>query len=131
MIACDRNGTYTRCDRLAHKLEDLKSDGTMSRNEYVDTLQNYESMFIGEIKEENFNAYLSSGSFMDELLGYRFDKMLPTIFSFAKPLCLSNEIHIGVSGETISQFSIREYASSSDEKVNPTQNFLRVRVKNI
>jgi len=130
MIACDKNGAYRRCDRLSHKLEDLKSDGTMSRNEYVDELQVHDSMFIGEIKESSFNVHLSSGSFMDELLGFRFDNMLPTIFSFTKPLCGANEIHSSVSGETISALSIREYASD-DKKTNPTSNFLRVRVKNI
>jgi len=129
MIACDKNGTYVRCDTLSHKLEDLKCDGTMSRNEYVHDLQQQDALFIGEIKSESFNEHLFSGSFMDEILGYRYDNMLPTVFSFSKPLCKSNEIFAGVSGETISAFSIREYASE-DKKTNPTSNFFRIRVKN-
>ena len=130
MIACDHNGIYNRCDRLSHKLEDLKSDGTMSRNAYVDKLQNYDSMFIGEIKSASFNEYLSAGSFMDELLGYRYDNMLPTIFSFVNPLCSSNGIDSRVAGDIISSLSIREFASE-DKTKNPTTNVFRIRVKNL
>jgi len=130
MIACDKNGVYVRCDSLSHKLEDLKSDGTMSRNEYVGNLQCHDSMFIGEIKQKSFNEHLASGSFMDELLGYRYDRMLPTIFSFSQPLCKSNEIQSKVAGDMISALSIREYASE-DKKTNPTTNVFRIRVKNV
>ena len=130
IIACDKSGFYTRCDRLSHKLEDLKSDGTMSRNQYVDDLEKYDALFIGEVKSASFNIHLSSGSFMDELLGFRFDNMLPTIFSFTKALCDSNEIPVQSAGEMISSVSIKEYASE-DKIINPTANFLRIRVKNI
>ena len=137
MIACDKNGIYNRCDRLSHKLEDLKSDGTMSRNAYVDDLQQYDSMFIGEINARSFNEYLSSGSFMDELLGYRSDNMLPTIFSFSKPLGKVNGIDTGqktieakIAGDMLASLAVREYASL-DKKINPTNNIFRIRVKNV
>lgn len=132
MIACDKNGIYTRCDKLAHKMEDIGGKGRMSRNEFIDIMQDYDSMFIGEIKSESFNEHLLVGSFMDELLGYRFDNMLPTIFSFTKPLSESKEgIHINVAGETISTLSVKEYAGLDNKVTNPTNNFLRIRVKNI
>jgi hypothetical protein len=130
IIACDKIGTYTRCDRLSHKLEDMRSDGTMSRNEYVEELQRYDALFIGEVKRASFNEHLSAGSFMDELLGYRFDNMLPTVFSFTKALCDSNEISPYAAGELISAISVKEFASN-DSVTNPTTNYLRVRVKNI
>jgi len=111
-------------------LEDLRSDGTMSRNEYVDGLEKYDALFIGEVKASSFNEHLSSGSFMDELLGYRFDHMLPTIYSFTKALCQPNEIAVDAGGEHVSAISTKEYASD-DRMTNPTTNFLRIRVKNI
>jgi len=130
IIACDKRGIYSRCDRLSHKLEDMKSDGTMSRNVYVDNLQDYDGMFIGEVKSSSFNEYFMAGSFMDEMLGFRYDNMLTTIFSFSKSLCVSNEIDSKVAGDIVSALSIREYASEN-RKVNPTANVLRIRVKNI
>jgi len=130
IIACDKRGIYHRCDRLSHKLEDMKSDGTMSRNAYVDNLQDYDGMFIGEVKLASFNQYFMAGSFMDELLGFRYDNTLTTIFSFSQSLCVSNMIDSKVAGDTISSLSIREFASE-DRKTNPTANVLRIRVKNI
>lgn len=130
MIACDKSGMYLRCDRLSHKLEDMKSDGTVSRNVYLDNIQGYDALFIGEVKATSFNEHLASNSFVDELLGYRIDKTLPTIFSFTKPLCQANEITNKVAGDLLSSLSIREKAAiDSDE--NPTKNFLRIRVKNV
>jgi len=130
VIACDKRGIYHRCDRLSHKLEDMKSDGTMSRNAYVDNLQDYDGMFIGEVKLSSFNEYFMAGSFMDELLGFRYDNMLPTIFSFTKPLSSTSDIQAKVAGDTIAALSVREFASE-DRKTNPTTNVLRIRVKNI
>jgi len=131
LIACNMTGLYESCADLAHKLQTFKSTENMSRNEFSDSLKRLDSLFISEFRTDYFKEWAQSGEFLDAVLGYRSDHRMPTIVSFGKALSKANEIHDNVCGECMNLLVTKEFASATDQSANPTEEYLRIRVKSL
>lgn len=121
MIACDRRGLYKGCQELIHKFQTIykESDG-MHRNQLSEDLKIYDILLIAEFGRSMFSAHFESGSFFDEVLGFRSDHMKPTILTFSDVISKDNPIRHKDCGEYFANFSIKELT---------TDEVLRVRVK--
>jgi len=84
MIACDKNGKYEQGKQLVHFLNTAFISNDIPRHKYVESLQDYDVLFIGEISLGDFKSNFEGGSYMDDLLEYRHSHNLPTIISFTK-----------------------------------------------
>lgn len=83
LIACDKSGFHENCASLVHKFQSFKATEGISRNDLAESLKEYDVLFISECRIQIFNPSHESGSFFDEVLGYRSDHNKLTIISFS------------------------------------------------
>jgi len=120
MIACDRRGLYRSCQELIHKFQTIKVEDGINRNQYTEELKTYDVLLMAEFGRSMFSAHFESGSFFDEVLGFRSDRLKPTIITFSDIIDKGNAIRHKDCGEYFANFSIKE---------NTTDEVLRIRVK--
>lgn len=127
MIACDKNGKYESCKRLVHTLSNFYGRSDMNRNDYADTMSDYDILFLSEFDRKDVNVYLEAGSFMDEIFEIRMHNNKPTIISFQKSLNAKNDI---TKENIITENDCGKYLSIlSANDINPKYNVLRIRTK--
>ena len=120
MIACDRRASYRSCQELIHKFQTIKVEDGINRNQFADELKVYDIVMMAEFNRSMFSAHFESGSFFDEVLGYRSDHMKPTIITYSEMVDEKNPIKHKDCGEYFANFSIKQ---------NTNDDVLRIRVK--
>jgi len=90
MIACDRNGKFSSCQDVAHKLQTINSTMDVNRNDITDDLKTHDVLFLEEFRKEQLKVGFEIQWFMDEILTARTLSNKPTIFTFANPVAGSD-----------------------------------------
>ena len=122
LIACDKSGFHENCASLVHKFQSFKSTEGISRNDLAESLKEYDILFISEFRPQMFNPNMESGSFFDEVLGYRTDHNMLTIISFSDEIKKDDPMARKDKGAG-------EYLSSLGRKEETDNTIYRIRVK--
>jgi hypothetical protein len=128
MIAWDRIGMHYSCANMAHSLQQFKSNGDMSRNDFAFEIKQQDVVYISECEVGLFKPIFEAGSFFDEIFSDREAKGKPTILSFVNPIPLKGY----ESRERLSDSSSGQYMmmfSESDSGDYSNKNIMRIRVK--
>lgn len=129
LIACNMRGLHRESAGLASKLQLFVSYGDVSRNDYAERLKRIGALFISEFYPIQFRTASDAGRIYDEILSYRSDNILPTIISFTDAISAARPITNKECGIHIADFSSREHCKNSDHSVNPSEEYLRIRVR--
>jgi hypothetical protein len=122
LIALERNGKYELSDTFIHTIEDYSGRSELSRNQYLEEISLYDSLFISEFHTSKINPKKEAGSFFDEVFQIREDFKRPTIISFQDPISGNEELKDESKGLYFRDFS-------RSEKSKPMRNALRIRVQ--
>ena len=122
LIACDKSGLHENCASLVHKFQSFKSTEGLSRNDLAESLKQPDVLFISEFKINMFNPNMESGSFFDEVLGYRSDHNMLTIVTFSEAINKDDPMARKDS-------AAGEYMSSLMQRYETNGSVYRIRVK--
>jgi hypothetical protein len=128
MIAWDRLAMCYSCANVAHSLQQFKSNGDISRNDFAMEIKQQDMLYISECEVGLFKPIFEAGSFLDEILEWREARNKPTILSFVNPIPLKGY----ESRERVSDLSTGQYMmmfSEADSGDYTNKNIIRIRVK--
>lgn len=129
LIACNMRGLHVESAKMRNYLSSFVSLGSLGRNDYANQLKCVGSLFIGDFSPLQFRSVSDAGIFYDEILSHRSDNVLPTIISFTEAISALRPITNKECGTYMSDFSAKEHCKNSDPSVNPSDKYLRIRVK--
>jgi len=129
LISCDHFGLYKDCADVVHRMQTFVSEAGVNRNDFTNIMKEQDVIFISEFYRPIFSAHLDGGNYFDEFLGYRSDKLKPTIVSFSATLNSHNKITDNTCGRYLASLSAKEYVDTSDPFIKYDDYILRVRVK--
>lgn len=133
MMACDKSGKHEQGRQMVHFLNTaFISPNAIPRHEYVESLQNYDVLFISELSLGDFNSKFEGGSYMDDLLEYRYSHGLTTILSFTKNIFLTEGGQDGIIDTVCGRYLQQLVNADVDAFKKIMQNDLkvaRIRVK--
>jgi hypothetical protein len=128
IIVHDKWGIYKDCVYLKNKFQTINATDSITRNQLIDEIKEYDVLFIGEFCRRFFNPHFESGDFMDELLGYRTMHSLPTIITFIDPIAsIKDKEKLAAQGMLNSDCGKHFARLCLEDKT--TDKILRIRVK--
>jgi hypothetical protein len=127
LITCDNFGEIVDCSALAHKLNTFDPRDVSSgegRIDYAQYLKEKGVLAINEFRSTHWKEHCDGGSYLDEIMDHRLNKLKPTIITFQEGIDSKTALKTAVVGNYVAGMYQKEIINP-----NPSKNYLRLRVK--
>jgi len=128
MILFNKIARAVFCKDMVSKLDTFSAvnDEMLVRVDLAAELKGFDILFIEEFYPEIFHINRDGGSLTDSIIDDRLRNVRPTVVSFVNAI---SPIKEAICGRYLADMLNKEYPNSRDHSINPSGDYLRIRVK--